>query len=83
MENVVTFKPKNEQRQEEQKQAMIEILDYMKQLVDEGIITEFVACSIDNSGTAQIHASALDVPGAVGLFEIGKHIFIAQTQGED
>jgi predicted DNA repair protein MutK len=83
LENVVTFKPKNEQRQEEQKKSMIEVLDYMKQLVEDGIITEFVSCSIDNQGIGQVHASTLDVPGAIGMFEIGKHILISQTQDQD
>jgi hypothetical protein len=38
-----------------------------------------VACSLDKDGEAQIHVSALDLPGSVGLFEIGKHLLISQT----
>jgi hypothetical protein len=60
----------------EQKAAMIEVLDNIRAQVEAGTIAEFVACSIDEDGVAQIHVAAMDMPGAVGLYEIGKHLLI-------
>ena len=60
----------------EQNAAMIEVLDNIRAQVEAGTIAEFVACSIDEDGVAQIHVAAMDMPGAVGLYEIGKHLLI-------
>lgn len=60
------------------KQDMIDVLDEMRRMIQNGEITEFVACSVDEDGIAQIHVCALDLPGSVGLFEIGKHLLIQQ-----
>jgi hypothetical protein len=48
-------------------------------LIEEGEIKELVACSMDKDGISNIHVSALDLAGGVGLFEIGKHLLI-QTE---
>jgi hypothetical protein len=68
----------NEKTDDKRKEDMLEILDYMKKQVEGGQILEFVACSLDEDGMSQIHISTLDMPGAVGLFEIGKHLLIQQ-----
>lgn len=73
----INTKRKEELREEEQKQAMLNVLDYMRQMVEEGYMKELVACSIDQDGECQIHVSAQDLPGAIGLFEIGKHLLIS------
>ena len=57
---------------------MLEVLNELRAQIEAGEITEFVACSLDLEGLGQIHVSTLDVPGAVGLFEIGKHLLISQ-----
>jgi hypothetical protein len=69
--------PKDVQ-EEEQKQSMLFVLDYIRTEVEAGNIKEFVACSIGGDGIAQIHVSAMDLPGSIGLFEIGKHLLIQQ-----
>lgn len=63
------------------KQDMIDVLDQMRLMVQSGEITEFVAASIDDDGICQIHVCAMDLPGSVGLFEIGKHLLISVDQG--
>lgn len=78
MEIVSINKVKQNRQEEEQKKAILEILDHIRSEVESGAIREFVAASIGEEGEAQIHVAALDLPGAVGLFEIGKHILIAQ-----
>jgi hypothetical protein len=77
MSNVIPLDQRSKEEQK-RKDEMLEILDYMKKQVDTGAIREFVSVSLDEDGLTQIHVSTLDVPGAIGLFEIGKHILISQ-----
>ena len=70
-----------EEAEAKRKQDMIDVLDKMRLMVQSGEITEFVASSIDEDGIAQIHVCALDLPGSIGLFEIGKHLLISVDQG--
>ena len=77
--NVVTLDPKAKQ-EEQRKQALLEVIDEMKKQIEEGKIKEFVACSIDEDSECQIHVCSLDLPGSIGLFEIGKHLLI-QAEG--
>lgn len=73
----INTKRKEQIVEEEQKKAMLEVLDHMRKSIEAGQIKEFVAASIDDDGLTQIHVAAMDLPGSVGLFEIGKHILIA------
>jgi hypothetical protein len=77
----INSKRKDELQAEEQKQSMLDVIEYIKKEIENGEIKEFVACSLDADGIAQIHVSAMDLPGSIGLFEIGKHLLIAQ-EGE-
>ncbi len=70
-----------EEAEAKRKQDMIDVLDQMRMMIHSGEITEFVAASIDEDGTCQIHVCAFDLPGSIGLFEIGKHLLIAGDQG--
>ncbi len=73
----INSKRKEEIIQEEQKKAMLAVIDFMKSGIENGDIKEFVACSIDTDGECQIHVAAMDLPGSIGLFEIGKHLLIS------
>ena len=68
----------NEKTDDKRKEDMLEVINEIRDQIGAGEITEFVACSLDLEGLGQIHVSTLDVPGAVGLFEIGKHLLISQ-----
>lgn len=68
----------NDINQKKRKEELIEILDAMKRMVETDEITEFVATSIGAEGDVKIHACCKDFAGGVGLYEIGKHIFISQ-----
>lgn len=63
-------------KEEERKEAMLEVIEEIKRQIEQGEIKEFVACSMNDDGDAQIHASCLDLVGGVGLFEVGKHLLI-------
>ena len=72
----INSRRKEQIQEEEQKKAMLDVIDFIRQAIDQGVIKEFVACSIDDGGECQIHVATMDLPGSVGLFEIGKHILI-------
>jgi hypothetical protein len=76
--NIVSFDPQA-RIEEGRKTELLEVLDEMRKQIEEGSIKEFVACSINHDGDLQIHASVLDLPGGIGLFEIGKNLLIQQT----
>jgi hypothetical protein len=73
----INSRRKEQIQEEEQKKAMLAVVDFIRQAIDQGVIKEFVACSIDDGGECQIHVAAMDLPGSIGLFEIGKHILIS------
>ena len=73
----INSKRKEDIQQQEQKKAMLDVIDFIKKQIEIDNIKEFVACSIDDGGEVQIHVAAMDLPGSVGLFEIGKHILIS------
>lgn len=79
MNNVFTFDPQA-RANAERKAELLEVINEIKSRIESGEIKEFVACSMDQDGTANIHVSALDLPGGVGLFEIGKHLLIQVEQ---
>ena len=72
----INSKRKEDIQQQEQKKAMLAVIEFIKAEIESDSIKEFVACSIDDGGECQIHVAATDLPGSVGLFEIGKHILI-------
>lgn len=72
----INSKRKEQIVEEEQKKAMLEVIDFMRGAIEKGDIKEFVASSIDGDGVCQIHVAAMDLPGSIGLFEIGKHLLI-------
>ena len=73
--NVVALDPKSK-KDEERKESMLEVLAVIKQQIEAGTIKEFVACSMNDDGEAQVHVSCLDLVGGVGMFEVGKHLLI-------
>jgi hypothetical protein len=77
--NVITIDAKAKQK-EQRKAEMLEVLEEMKRMIEDGQIEEFVACSTGNNET-KIHASCLDGIGGVGLFEVGKHLLIQHELG--
>ncbi len=82
MNNVFTFDPMAK-AEKDRKDALLQVVGEIKKQIEEGNIREFVACSMDADGDCQIHASALDLPGAIGLFEIGKHMLIQAEQDDE
>lgn len=77
--NVVTIDTKSKQ-QEQRKADMLDVLEEMKRMIEDGEIEEFVACS-SGKGDCKIHASCLDGVGGIGLFEVGKHLLIQHELG--
>jgi hypothetical protein len=68
----------NDRSVKKRKEELLEILDVMRQMIEKDEIAEFVATTMSAEGEVKIHACVKDVAGGVGMYEIGKHIFIAQ-----
>jgi len=71
--NVISIDPKDKE-QRKLKADLLEILDDIREQIEQGNIVEFVAVSTCKDGEQQIHTMVSDLPTAVGLLEIGKHI---------
>jgi hypothetical protein len=67
----------NERQTQKHKEEMLEVVEHLKAAIENDEITEFVAASIGSNNETQIHACVMDVPGGIGLFEIGKHLLIS------
>jgi hypothetical protein len=80
-DNKVVVLGGKESAEAKRKQDLLDVIDAMRLMVQSGEITEFVAASIDGDGITQIHICALDLPGSIGLFEIGKHLLISGETG--
>jgi len=72
----ITDRIKLKNQDDEQKKAMLEVLETMRKAVEEGSIKEFVACSMDHDGVPQIHVAAMDLAGSIGMYELGKVLLI-------
>ena len=79
--NVITLDPTAKEA-EQRKKELLEVVDEIRKQVEEGEIKELVACSMDKNGLAQIHVSVMDLPGGVGLFEMGKVMLINSQDAE-
>jgi len=75
--NVISIDPKEKEKRK-QKADLLDVLNEMRNQIEQGNIVEFVAVSTCEDGEQQIHTMVKDFPTAVGLFEIGKHIVINQ-----
>jgi hypothetical protein len=80
-DNKVVVLGGKESAEAKRKQDLLDVIDAMRLMVQSGEITEFVAASIDGDGITQIHICSLDLPGSIGLFEIGKHLLISGETG--
>lgn len=81
MTKIVTIVP-NEVERKRIKADLLEVLDEMREQIESGDIVQFVATSMLEDGETQIHSMASDLPTAVGLYEIGKHMIIQQEAYE-
>jgi len=72
---VVSINSKEKEKQKN-KADLLEVLNEMREQIEAGEIVEFVAVSVLEDGEPQIHSLVRDLPTAVGLYEIGKHMII-------
>lgn len=70
------------EKEKHRKEDLLEVLDEIRAQVESGEIQEFVATSLTADGETQIHVSCLDFPAGVGLYEIGKMMFVQQVEFE-
>lgn len=75
--NIVEFKAMGDK----QKEILLELLEEMRQKVEDGEIEEIVCASTDASGEVEIYVGAKDVIGAIGMFAVGQNILIQRGEG--
>ena len=75
--NVISIDP-IEKEKRRHRAELLEVLNEMRDQIEQGNIVEFVAVSMCDDGEPQIHSLVKDLPTAVGLFELGKHMIIQQ-----
>lgn len=73
--NLVT---KDEKLEEEHKKDLIEVVSEYKKMIESGEIKEFVISSINSDDEIVITACCKDAVTAIGLYEMGKQVLIAQ-----
>jgi hypothetical protein len=81
MTKIVSIDPAGDER-ERIKADLLEVLEEMREQIESGDIVQFVATSMLEDGETQIHSMVSDLPTAVGLYEIGKHMIIQQEAYE-
>lgn len=77
---VVQFEPKVEKASKKMKDDLIEVLDALRERIDNDEVTEFVISSMHVDGDVEIYACTKDFVGAIGLFEAGKYNLLTQYE---
>lgn len=57
---------------------VIEIISQLYEMAKNGEITEFASTVVLKSGSTEIYTVASDIVSGVGLYEVGKSLFIAE-----
>lgn len=60
------------------KADLLEVIEKLKESVEEGTTTELVFIGLDADGEATLGAVVKDNVGGVGMFELGKLMFFQQ-----
>jgi hypothetical protein len=65
-------------KRKQNKQEMLEVIEMLRQRIEEDDLEEFVTATMSPTGEIQIYIHVKDYIGGIGLFEIGKLTFINQ-----
>lgn len=74
MTNVVKFQSSDDKH----KQALLELIDDLRERVNKEELDEIVCSACDKDGVVMIFVGARDVLGAIGLFTVGTQALIDQ-----
>ena len=77
---VVEFQPKVDKASKKMKDDLLEVLDALREKIQNDEVTEFVISSMHTDGEVEIYACTKDFVGAIGLFEAGKYNLITQYE---
>ena len=78
--NVVNFESP---RKAQERQDLLDVLEEIRVQIEAGNITELVATTMTADGEPQIHVMTKDFAGGVGMFEIGKMMFVNTINYDD
>ena len=74
--SVTPIDAKINEANQQHKEEILKVLDELREQIDNGTVLEFVATSITNVGTMQMHVACQEMNNAIGMLEIGKHLII-------
>lgn len=78
MSKVIGLVTKPEKAKEAYSHDMLEVLEGVKKMIEDGEITEFIVSGIDPDGEVILAACCKDLVGGVGMLEIAKQALIQQ-----
>jgi len=78
MSKVIGLVTKPEKVKDSYQQDMLEVLEGVKKMVEEGEMTEFIVSGVDPNGEVIMAACCKDLVGGVGMLEIAKQSLIQQ-----
>lgn len=77
---IVQFEPKVEKASKKMKDDLIEVLDALREKIENDEVIEFVVSSMHIDGDVEIYACTKDLIGAIGMFEAGKYNLMTQYE---
>lgn len=77
--NVITLDPQSIV-QKKRIDSLLSVIDDLRKKVEDGEITEFVVSALDDDNNVEIYAHTKDFLGGLGMFEMGKIIFVKQME---
>ena len=70
----------NAKKDAERKQDLKEIVQRILEGIESGEVQELICVTLDGEGEATLGAYVQDVVGGMGMFEMGKIMFLATTE---
>ena len=73
---VVPIEVKSAEANQQHKDEILKVLSELREQIEDGTVSEFIATSATNDGTLQIHVACQEISAAVTMLEVGKHLII-------
>jgi hypothetical protein len=58
------------------REELLEVIDALRELIAAGEVVEFVSTAVHTTGDMEIYSVVNNVATGIGLYEIGKQLFI-------
>lgn len=78
MSKVIGLVTRPEKAKKAYKEDLLEVIDGVRKMIEDGEMTEFIVSGIDQDGEVILAACCKDMVGGVGMLEIAKQSLIQQ-----